>query len=577
MPLSLSKKICDVLIEKDLVTQEGLDKARDICSKKGGSLSDVLVEMGTVTRESILTVLSIELGFPPINLTNITVDNDVLELIPKKIATMYKILPLSKIGKLLSVAMVDPLNILALDDLKIITNLDMSPVIVAEDDMKEALRRYYEAAADAEISAIVDEIDKIESMNVETIAEGEEAISSRDMLKLTEEAPVVKLTNMILRMAIKERAGDILIEPMEGESRVRYRIDGILNERYTPPKEFHSAIVSRLKVLSDLNISERRLPQDGRFRVKIEGRKIDFRISVVPSSFGEKVALRILDKEQARTELDKLGFKQRDIDRLQEAGKKPHGMILVCGPTGCGKTTTLYSILRDVDDPSKNLITVEDPVEYELIGVNQVSINADIGLTFSSCLRSILRQDPDIIMVGEIRDYDTLDVAIKSALTGHLVLSTLHTNTAAGSIVRMVNMGIEPFLITSSVELIAAQRLLRKLCIDCREPYTPSKEMADKYGLFDEKGKIARVYRPVGCKRCLNSGYKGRIGIIECMKLTPLICDLIFGNAQEAEIEKASRAEGMVTLRQNGIENVIEGITSLEEVLRTTIENREMD
>ena len=574
MALPLTKKVCDILIENNIVSEKDLQKARDICAEKGGNLSDVLVSMNAVSREDLLTALSEELGFPPINLSYFNIDDETLRLIPRKVSEMYQILPISKVGNLLTVAMVDPLNILALDDLKIITNMRISPVIAGEEDIEAAIAKYYEKSADAEISEIMDEL---ETEKLEMISASEDEMSDGELMRITEEAPVVKLANMIISRAVKERAGDILIEPMEKTSRIRYRIDGILCERYTPPKRFHQALISRIKVMSELNITERRLPQDGRFRALIDGRKVDFRVSVVPSSFGEKIALRILDKGQAMTDIERLGFKTSDVQKLCTAAKRPHGMILVCGPTGCGKTTTLYSILNYVDDPGLNLVTVEDPVEFELKGINQVSINDDIGLTFSGCLRSILRQDPDVIMVGEIRDYETIDTAIKSALTGHLVLSTLHTNTASGAIVRAINMGVEPFLITSSVELIAAQRLLRKLCPDCREAYTPSKELAKQYGIFDGKGRIPQIYKPVGCKRCINSGYKGRVGIIECMELTESVKDLIFKRAQEFEIEREARSEGMTTLRENGMENVIEGITSLEEVIRTTVESRKLD
>ncbi|MFC1644160.1 GspE/PulE family protein [Candidatus Omnitrophota bacterium] len=572
MVLSLTKKICDLLIEKKLVSEDDLKKARQINSEKGGSLSDILVKMNVVSKDDLLTTLSEGLGFPPVDLSRLRIDDDTLKLIPKRVAQMYQILPISHTGRRLTVAMVDPLNILALDDLKILTQLDISPVIASEDDIKEAIRKYYEKSADEEISAIVEDI---KSSQIEMVSGEEERVSSEELLRITEEAPVVKLTNMILSRAVKERASDILIEPMEANTRVRYRIDGVLCERYEPPKKLHRALVSRLKVMSDLDIAERRLPQDGRFRIKAEDRKIDFRISVVPASFGEKVALRILDKGQANLDLDVLGFKERDIKKIRASSERPHGMILVCGPTGCGKTTTLYSVLKHMDDPGKNLVTVEDPVEYELKGINQVSINEEIGLTFAGCLRSILRQDPDIIMVGEIRDFETLDIAIKSALTGHLVLSTLHTNTASGAIVRMVNMGVEPFLVAASVELIASQRLLRKLCPECKKPYTPSKEIAEKYGIFDEKGRVAQIYRPAGCSKCVDSGYQGRIGIIECISLTPAIKELIFKRAQGAEIDKTARDEGMITMRENGIENVIGGVTSLEEVLRSTLEDRQ--
>jgi type IV pilus assembly protein PilB len=575
MPLSLTKKICDLLVSKKLVSENDLKEARRVCAEKGGNLSDILVGMKAVSKDDLLTTLSEGLGFPPIKLSLLRIDKDILELIPRKIAVSYQILPVSRVGKRLTVAMADPLNIVAIDDLKIITSLDVSPVIAAEDDIKEAIHRYYEKSAGEEISAIVDDM---ESAQMEMLGEDEaKGMPSGELLRIMEEAPVVRLTNMVIKRAVKERASDILIEPMEASIRVRFRIDGILCERYAPPKKFHQALVSRIKVMSDLDIAEMRLPQDGRFMIKIEGRKIDFRVSIIPSSLGEKVALRVLDKEQAMIDLGKLGFKDRDIKTIRSASERPHGMVLACGPTGCGKTTTLYSVLKHVDNPGRNLVTVEDPVEYELKGINQVTVNDEIGLTFSGCLRSILRQDPDVIMVGEIRDFETLDIAIKSALTGHLVLSTLHTNTASGSVVRMINMGVETFLIAASVELIAAQRLLRKLCPECREPYTPPKEVAERYGLFDKDGNIPRIYRPAGCKKCMGSGYQGRTGIIECMRLTPAVKKLIFKRAQESEIEKVARTEGMVTLRENGIENVIEGVTSLEDVLRVTVGGRETE
>ncbi|MFH1395352.1 MAG: ATPase, T2SS/T4P/T4SS family [Candidatus Omnitrophota bacterium] len=570
MALALTKKICELLINKKLITKEVLEKARKTFAAEGGSLGDILVKMKAVSKEDLFTSITESLEFPPIQLIRFKIDKDILALIPEKISRLYQILPVSRIGDQLTVAMVDPLNIVALDDLKIMTHLNITPVIASEDDMQQAIRRHYEKSADEEISAI---INGIKTAQMEMITEAETEVSSEDLLSITEDAPIVKLTNMILSKAVKERASDILIEPMEKKSRVRFRIDGVLCEYYVPPKKFHQAIISRIKVMSDLDIAERRLPQDGRFKIKIENRKIDFRVSIVPSSYGEKAALRILDKAQATIDLDKLGFKDENKQKMKDAALKPHGMILVCGPTGCGKTTTLYSILNYVDDPGKNIVTVEDPVEFELKGINQVSVNEEIGLTFAGSLRSILRQDPDVIMVGEIRDFETLDVAIKSALTGHLVLSTLHTNTASGSIVRMVNMGIEPFLIAASVELIAAQRLLRKLCPECKEAYLPSKENAEKYKLFDSKGRIPRLYRPKGCKRCMNSGYQGRLGIIECIVLTQRIKDLIVSGAQEFDLQDAAKEEGMITLRENGIQNVIEGIASLEDVLCITIES----
>ncbi|MGB3081721.1 MAG: ATPase, T2SS/T4P/T4SS family [Candidatus Omnitrophota bacterium] len=573
MAVSLSKKIFDLLVKKKMISAEDLKKAQKTYEEQGGKLSEILVKLGVISKDDLLTSVSEAIGLPLLDLSRLRVEVDILKLIPTRVVNLYKVLPISRMGNLLTVAMVDPMDVFALDDLKAITRLEISPILAGEDDMREAIRRLYERSADEEISEIVD---NIQTARMETIAE-ESGASSSELLRITEEAPVVKLTNLILSRAVKERASDILIEPMEANSRVRYRIDGVLCERQEPPKRFHLAIVSRIKVMSNLNIAERRLPQDGRFGIKVEDRRIDFRVSVIPSSMGEKVALRILDKGQAMIDLDQLGFREDDKKKIREAADRPHGMILVCGPTGCGKTTTLYSVLKYVDSPGKNLVTVEDPVEYELKGINQVTINDDIGLTFAGCLRSILRQDPDVVMVGEIRDFDTVDIAIKAALTGHLVLSTLHTNTASGSVIRLVNMGVEPFLMAASMELIAAQRLIRKLCDDCKEAYTPQEEVAKKYNLFDKSGKIPKIYRPKGCERCMNTGYRFRIGIIECIRMTTAVKDLLFRNAQEGEVKKVARQEGMTTLRENGIENVLKGVTSLEEVLRTTIEDRDTE
>ncbi|MFH1877566.1 MAG: ATPase, T2SS/T4P/T4SS family [Candidatus Omnitrophota bacterium] len=568
MSQSLSEKISAILIERGVVSEDDVKKAREVSEKKGENLTSVLAGMNLVSREYVINSLSEDLGFPTLNLSRVHFEQDTLKVLPKKLSFLYQMLPVSRIGKFLTVAMVDPLNIVAMDDIKVITHMDIAPVIVDAEDMKEALKKCYEVHADEEINSIVEDL---ESLRMEMISDEMESVSETELLKITEDAPVVKLANFILSQSIKERASDILIEPMEKNCRIRYRVDGILREAHTAPRKFHNALISRIKVMSNLNIAERRLPQDGRFKLKIEDRRIDFRVSIVPSSIGEKAALRILDKGQAMIDIDRLGFKDRDKDRIRQASEQPHGMILVCGPTGCGKTTTLYSLLRHVDSPGKNLVTVEDPVEYELPGVNQVSINDDIGLTFASCLRSILRQDPDVIMVGEIRDFDTVDIAIKSALTGHLVLSTLHTNTASGSIIRLVNIGVEPFLIVSSVIMIAAQRLLRRLCPECKEQFQPSQEIADKYGIFDPNGKIPVIYRPKGCKWCNNTGYQGRVGIIECLRISSAVKKLIFSGAEDFEIEKTAKEEGMVTLRENGIENVIEGMTSLEEVLRLTV------
>ena len=395
-------------------------------------------------------------------------------------------------------------------------------------------------------------------------------VTDADMGKLSSDAPVIKITDLILDEAVKKKASDVLIEPFEKKLRVRFRIDGILQEEQSPPKNLHMSIVSRIKVMSELNIAEHRLPQDGRFKAKLAGREVDFRVSVLPTAFGEKVAIRILDKSQAMLDIQKLGFGEDALDVLRKVSKMPHGMILVTGPTGSGKTTTLYSVLKLLDSPEKNIVTVEDPVEYQLEGINQVTVKTEVGLTFASALRSILRQDPNIIMIGEIRDFDTVDIAIKSALTGHLVLSTLHTTTACGSVVRLVNMGVEPFMINSSVLCIMAQRLVRKICAYCKQEDTLAEGVLKNMKIVIPKGQKPVFFKGKGCQRCLNFGYSGRVGISEVLLLTPKIRDLILNRAQEHIIKQHARAEGMHTLREDGIRAALAGLTSLEEIIRVT-------
>ncbi len=574
MAQALSReKLNKELIKKGVVSKENLEKALSIQKQKGGKLSDILVENAFVDRKTLMSFLSLELGIPPIDLSRYKIDQKILELIPKKIARHYQIVPISKIGNLLTIAMADPLNIFATDDIKTLTGLKLGVVISTDKDIKDALDQYYGEKAHQVIEKIIEGIE--EEKNIHMVEGGSaEQMDSLSLIKLTQEAPIVKITNLLLSEAVKLKASDILIEPMETELRVRYRVDGILQEGRSPAKSMQQAIVSRIKVMSLLNIAERRLPQDGRFKIKIDEREVDFRVSVLPSSFGEKVALRILDKSQATLDVKKLGFEDAPLLELKKASGYPHGMILVCGPTGCGKTTTLYSILKDIDTPEKNIVTVEDPVEYQLKGINQVTIHPDIGLTFASSLRSILRQDPDIIMVGEIRDFDTADIAIKAALTGHLVLSTLHTTTACGSITRLVNMGVEPFLMASSVILVAAQRLVRKLCPKCKEKYKLPEGEKKELGLSEIKESV--FYRAAGCKSCIDTGYKGRIGLTETLFLSPMVRELIATKAGEARIKIQARKDGMKSLRENGIQKAVSGITSLEEVLRVTVGDQEV-
>ncbi|OIO38901.1 MAG: hypothetical protein AUJ75_02075 [Candidatus Omnitrophica bacterium CG1_02_49_10] len=569
MKVYLKEKLTELLIKSGLLDAKKLEEAVKSQRKQGGSLSRILIDAGYIKEKDLMILLSRELGVPLLDLSRIKVDPEAIFILPKRIAQKFNILPISKMGDTVSVAMSDPLNIFAIDELEALTGCEIRPVLASEKDIKNAIDLYYNPSSEAKVDEIMK--DMVESKLKLKEEEGEDPSSREDLYRLTLETPVIKLVNMILSEAIKLKASDALIEPMEDSIRFRYRIDGVLIESQSPPRSFHNAIVSRIKVLSKLDIAEHRLPQDGSFRIKFQKRNVDFRVSVLPSNIGEKVALRVLDRSQAMLDLERLGFGDKSLSDIQSSAKRPHGMILVCGPTGSGKTTTLYSILKYVDSPEKNIITVEDPVEYEIEGINQVSANPDIGLTFEASLRSILRQDPDIIMIGEIRDYETVDIAIKAALTGHLVLSTLHTTDACSSIVRLVNMGVEPFLITSSVLMVAAQRLIRLICQDCKEKYDLKLEHADIERLgIHAKGGIFKAYRGKGCSSCHNTGYKGRTGIIETLVLSNPIKKLIARKAPEADIRKAALELGMLTIYDDGIEKAKKGLTSVEEVLRVT-------
>ncbi|MFC1709870.1 GspE/PulE family protein, partial [Candidatus Omnitrophota bacterium] len=511
--------------------------------------------------------LSQGLGLPPISLSRFTVDPQVLKLIPKNTAKHYQIIPISKIGQTLTLAMADPLNIFAIDDVKTLTGYEINPIIAQQAEVLSAIEKYYD---DSATQVIEDIIDDISDEKLELIKQDKESyLDDRELTKLTQETPVIRITDSLIERAIEMKASDLLIEPLERAMRTRVRIDGVLRNIESPPKHFLAPIISRIKVMADLNIAEHRLPQDGRFKVKIRDKEVDLRISILPSSFGEKVALRILDKSTATLDLDLLGFNVDALDVIKKCSRKPHGMILACGPTGSGKTTTLYSILKFVDSPADNIITVEDPVEYQLEGINQVSIREDIGLTFANSLRSILRQDPDTIMVGEIRDFDTVDIAIKSALTGHRVLSTIHTTTASGSIIRLINMGVEPFLISSSIICIIAQRLVRKICNYCKQSYDLSEALVSKLNL-KKKGKIV-FYKGKGCTKCLKAGYAGRTVLSEVFVLSTEIKELILERAQEHKLKNMARLEGMKTLRDDGLIKCMQGEITLEEVMRVTV------
>jgi len=564
MPLGLKERLIDILIKKGILTEEKLNEALEVQKERGGTLGNILVSLGLIGQHELLAILSQELGIPPISLSKYKIDPELTKVIPKKIIVNYQIMPVSKIGNTLTVAMADPLNVFAMDDVKKITGLEVTPIITTRDEMRAAIEKYY----GSDVVAMIEEL--VKETKIELGGEKEEEVDLLDLRRLVQETPVVKLTDAVVLDATKAKASDILIEPMEDKLRIRYRIDGIFQEVQAVPKSMHTGIVSRIKVMSNLNIAERRLPQDGRFKIKVQNREVDFRVSTVPTSQGEKVALRILDKSQAMLDLDKLGFEPEPLKELKKASKRPHGMILVCGPAGSGKTTTLYSILKFVDTPEKNFITVEDPIEYILPGINQVNVNPKVGLTFASALRSILRQDPNVIMVGEIRDFETADIAIKAALTGHLVLSTLHTNTVTSAIMRLLNMGVEPFLISSSVILVAAERLIRKICPNCKEPYEISKSLLDKLKMKLPSAE-AKFYHGKGCDQCFKTGLRGRVGLIEALTLNAELKELIATRARESQIFEAARRAGFITLRECGLKKVFDGTTAIEEILRVTM------
>jgi len=566
---TLKERLVQILVSNHLLKPEQLEEALKVQQAQGGSLQKILVQRGFVNEPDLMSAISQGLGIPPISLTRVRVDPALRALIPRELAKQYQLVPVSCLGQVLTVAMADPLNIFALDTLTTMTGLTINPLLTSDKDIEEAIDLYYGTGVEETLREIVKEA---ELSAIELMAsKSDEETDAERLLRLTQELPVIRLTDALLTKAVRLRASDLLIEPMESKVRVRYRVDGVLQEGDAPPKPMQQAVISRLKVMADLNIAERRLPQDGHFRFGVEDRGVDFRISVLPASFGEKVCLRVLDKSQIKLSLGDLGFSLEDLEKMKACAQRPHGMILATGPTGSGKTTTLYAILKEIDQPEKNLVTVEDPVEFQLEGINQVTARPDIGLTFARALRAILRQDPDIIMVGEIRDAETADMAVKSALTGHLVLSTLHTTTATGSVVRLMNMGVEPFLINSCLMVVIGQRLVRRVCGKCKQVYRPSQGMAKKLGLLNPNGEPFELARGAGCHGCAQSGYRGREVIAEVLLITPQIRELILRRAPEREIEEKARALGMRTLREHAIQKVTAHVTSLEEMFRTTI------
>ncbi len=562
---SFGERIADLLIADGLLTQKQLAEVLDSQKKQGGRLLKLLLERQFVSELDMTVAMARCLNTPPVTLAKMHVPPEVAELIPKDIANTFKMVAVARLGKKLYVAMADPLNVLALDDLRRLQpNLEIVPLISTEKAITDFLNN-----AQTQVAGGMDEILKDVDVNdVELAKEGAEEINLDKLVESSEEGPVIKLVNLILMQAIKDRASDIHIEPFEKTLRLRYRIDGVLYDSVAPPKSLQSAITSRIKIMANLDIAERRLPQDGRFRIKLSGREVDLRVSVLPTVHGEKIVMRVLDKGNLSPNLDMLGLEPDELMKFKQAIDAPHGMILMTGPTGSGKTSTLYAVLTYLNTPDLNIVTVEDPVEYQMMGVNQVQVKPEIGLTFADGLRSILRQDPDVVMVGEIRDSETADIAVKAALTGHLVLSTLHTNDAPGAVARLVDMGIEPFLVSSSLLLICAQRLLRKICPHCKEPIQVPADVIHRLGMTPEEVNGHQFYRGHGCSRCKETGFLGRLAILEVLPITDAMREQILVDSSAKVIRDLALREGMKTLQRAGLIKAKQGVTSLDEVLR---------
>jgi type IV pilus assembly protein PilB len=565
----MAAKLGEILIKANLITESQLEQALTQQKSEGGRIGSILIKLGFVNEEDVAQCLGQKYGIPYIDLNTQTIDASVTRLIPPTIAQKHLVIPVSKTGTALTMAMADPTNVFAVDDVKFMTGLNVRLMIATESSVRRAIERYYDSS-----ETLQNVMASIEDAGMEVMAEQDDAnLNIGELKQAVEEAPVIKLVNLILAEAIKRGASDIHAEPYEKAFRVRFRIDGILYEVMSPPMSMKNAIISRLKIMADLDISERRLPQDGRMKVKFKAREVDFRVSTLPTLFGEKVVMRLLDKSNLMLDMSKLGFAPQALAAFEEAIRAPYGMILVTGPTGSGKTTTLYSALDSLNQLETNIMTAEDPVEFNIRGINQVQIREHIGLTFAAALRAFLRQDPDVIMVGEIRDYETAEIAVKAALTGHLVLSTLHTNDAPSAVTRLLNMGIEPFLVASSVILILAQRLLRRVCTQCKTPVVVPLNALMDVGLTQEEATTITCYKGRGCEACSSTGYKGRIAIYEVLTLTPELRDLILSGASALEIKRAAIRQGMQTLRMSGLAKLKEGVTTVQEVVRVTFKD----
>jgi type IV pilus assembly protein PilB len=602
----MSAKLGEILVRENLISPQHLREALEYQREHGGRLGFNLVKLGLVSDDMITAVLSRQYGIPSVNLELFQIDASVLRLIPQEVAQKYSVLPLSRVGATLTLAMVDPTNVFAMDDIKFMTGLNVEPVVVAEASIQQAISKYYSSTREIDVATVTVDEAVLESVSVVSgngngggitnadlvsldsidfapadggedveIVEDNEEIDLSTLSRMSSDAPVVRLVNVLLVDALRRGASDIHVEPYEKELRIRFRIDGVLYDVMHPPLKLRDALISRVKIMSKLDISEKRLPQDGRIKIKVKvdarSRELDFRVSTLPTLFGEKVVLRLLDKENLMLDMTKLGFEPESLVKFKRNISKPYGMVLVTGPTGSGKTNTLYSALQALNTVDTNIMTAEDPVEFNLVGINQVQMKEQIGLNFAAALRAFLRQDPNIILVGEIRDFETAEIAIKAALTGHMVLSTLHTNDAPSTISRLMNMGIEPFLVATSVNLIQAQRLIRRICKDCKKENPMPPEALAEIGFTAEECQTLKTYKGQGCSTCNNTGYKGRVGLYEVMEITDEIRELILIGASALELRKKAIEDGMITLRESGLCKIRGGITTVEEVVRETV------
>jgi type IV pilus assembly protein PilB len=609
----MSAKLGEILVRENLITSQQLREALDYQRANGGRLGSNLVKLGIISDDVITAVLSRQYGVPSINLELFQIDETTIKLISQDVALKYAVLPVSKVGATLTLAMADPTNVFAMDDIKFMTGLNVEPVVASEASILASVAKYYATSKELELAGV--SIAGYEKLNVKSsknsngasaktapnqklvdsdlnvsldvfdfehsetseleVLEDNDEIDLAMLAKASEDAPVVRLVNVLLVDSLRRGASDIHVEPYEKDFRIRFRIDGVLYDVMHPPMKMRDALISRLKIMAKLDISEKRLPQDGRIKIKVKidnrSRELDFRVSTLPTLFGEKVVLRLLDKEKLMLDMTKLGFEQKSLDMFHRNILKPYGMVLVTGPTGSGKTNTLYSALQTLNTPETNIMTAEDPVEFNLPGINQVQMKEQIGLNFAAALRSFLRQDPNIVLVGEIRDFETAEIAIKAALTGHLVLSTLHTNDAPSTISRMVNMGIEPFLVATSVNIIQAQRLIRRVCAECKEEQKIPAEALIEIGFSEEEAPTIKSYKGRGCTTCNGTGYKGRVGLYEVMEVTDELRELIIIGASAIELRKRAIELGMITLRESGLYKLREGITTIEEVVKETV------